>query len=197
MTVWLCVGSGWSATTSWRCGCTPAPPSCASTSRCESSRGRTRLQPRREQLPSCGHPALVYDIVRVWVEIMGSQKCGRIVGKSQSVLIMINPIIYTRTRILYASLVLCARGTLRIAASPLSQVLYLRCDQEAACGCRPDVHRPSKQDVLPGDEEYCADHRVSHSRWHRAFLHIHVCGLGCGSQLRKIAAPLDIRVLLR
>jgi hypothetical protein len=29
---------------------------------------------------------------------MGSQKC-RIVGKSQSVLIMINPIIFTRTRI--------------------------------------------------------------------------------------------------
>ena len=35
---------------------------------------------------------------------------------------MINPIIFIRTRILYASLVLrlCARGTLRIAASPLS-----------------------------------------------------------------------------
>jgi hypothetical protein len=35
--------------------------------------------------------------VRVRVEIMGSQKC-RILGKSQSVLIMINPIIFTRTR---------------------------------------------------------------------------------------------------
>jgi hypothetical protein len=33
----------------------------------------------------------------VRVEIMGSQKCG-IVGKSQPVLIMINPIIFTRTR---------------------------------------------------------------------------------------------------
>jgi hypothetical protein len=33
----------------------------------------------------------------VRVEIMGSQKC-RIVGKSQSVLIMISPIISTRTR---------------------------------------------------------------------------------------------------
>jgi hypothetical protein len=33
----------------------------------------------------------------VRVETMGSQKCG-IVGKSQSVLIMINPIIFTRTR---------------------------------------------------------------------------------------------------
>eukprot|EP01047_Picozoa_sp_COSAG01_P048294 COSAG01_NODE_4692_length_4808_cov_9.520493_7_plen_84_part_00 len=31
------------------------------------------------------------------VEIMGSQKC-RIVGKSQSVLLMINPMIFTRTR---------------------------------------------------------------------------------------------------
>jgi hypothetical protein len=36
-------------------------------------------------------------LLRVWVEIMGSQKC-RIVGKSQPVLIMINPIIFTRTR---------------------------------------------------------------------------------------------------
>jgi hypothetical protein len=35
--------------------------------------------------------------VRVRVEIMGSQK-SRIVGKSQSVLMMINPIIFTRTR---------------------------------------------------------------------------------------------------
>jgi hypothetical protein len=35
--------------------------------------------------------------VRVRVEIMGSQKC-RIVGKSQSVLIMIDPITFTRTR---------------------------------------------------------------------------------------------------
>jgi hypothetical protein len=35
--------------------------------------------------------------VRVRVEIMGSQKC-RIAGKSQSVLMMINPIIFTRTR---------------------------------------------------------------------------------------------------
>jgi hypothetical protein len=34
---------------------------------------------------------------RVRVEIMGSQKCG-IVGKSQSILIMIHPIISTRTR---------------------------------------------------------------------------------------------------
>jgi hypothetical protein len=36
--------------------------------------------------------------VRVRVEIMGPQKC-RIVGKSQSVLIVIDPIIFTRTRI--------------------------------------------------------------------------------------------------
>jgi hypothetical protein len=36
--------------------------------------------------------------VRVRVEIMGSQNCG-IVGKSQSVLIMTNPIIFTRTPI--------------------------------------------------------------------------------------------------
>jgi hypothetical protein len=35
--------------------------------------------------------------VRVRVEIMGSQKC-RIVGKSQPVLIVIDPIIFTRTR---------------------------------------------------------------------------------------------------
>jgi hypothetical protein len=36
-------------------------------------------------------------VVRVRVEIMGSQKCG-IVGKSQSVLIMINLNIFTHTR---------------------------------------------------------------------------------------------------
>jgi hypothetical protein len=35
--------------------------------------------------------------LRVRVEIMGSPKC-RIVGESQSVLMMINPIIFTRTR---------------------------------------------------------------------------------------------------
>jgi hypothetical protein len=35
--------------------------------------------------------------VRVRVELMGSQTC-RIAGESQSVLIMINPIIFTRTR---------------------------------------------------------------------------------------------------
>jgi hypothetical protein len=35
--------------------------------------------------------------IRVRVEIMGSQKCG-IVGESQPVLMMINPIIFTRTR---------------------------------------------------------------------------------------------------
>jgi hypothetical protein len=37
--------------------------------------------------------------IRVRVEIMGSQNC-RIVGKSQPVLFMINPIIFTRTRII-------------------------------------------------------------------------------------------------
>jgi hypothetical protein len=37
-------------------------------------------------------------LIRVRVEIVGAQKC-RIVGKSQSVLIMVNPIIFTRTRI--------------------------------------------------------------------------------------------------
>eukprot|EP01047_Picozoa_sp_COSAG01_P011636 COSAG01_NODE_511_length_16061_cov_15.815875_9_plen_43_part_00 len=35
--------------------------------------------------------------VRVRVEIMGSPKCG-IVGKSQSVLVMIDPMIFTRSR---------------------------------------------------------------------------------------------------
>eukprot|EP01047_Picozoa_sp_COSAG01_P045213 COSAG01_NODE_4148_length_5295_cov_7.400115_5_plen_241_part_00 len=39
----------------------------------------------------------VQDQLRVWVEIMGSQK-SIIVGKSQSVLIMVNPIIFIRTR---------------------------------------------------------------------------------------------------
>jgi hypothetical protein len=42
-------------------------------------------------------PLLSNSVIRVRVEIMGSQKC-RNVGKSQSVHIMINPIISTRTR---------------------------------------------------------------------------------------------------
>eukprot|EP01047_Picozoa_sp_COSAG01_P006887 COSAG01_NODE_254_length_20214_cov_25.086254_6_plen_157_part_00 len=39
-----------------------------------------------------------FDALRVRMEIMRSHKCG-IVGKSQSVIMMINPIIFTRTRI--------------------------------------------------------------------------------------------------
>eukprot|EP01047_Picozoa_sp_COSAG01_P093188 COSAG01_NODE_24381_length_781_cov_1.016129_2_plen_146_part_01 len=46
-------------------------------------------------------------LLRVRVEIMGSQKC-RIVGKSQSVLMMIDPIIFTRTRT--ATFLLRAQG---------------------------------------------------------------------------------------
>eukprot|EP01047_Picozoa_sp_COSAG01_P020908 COSAG01_NODE_1196_length_11303_cov_16.500714_14_plen_63_part_00 len=49
--------------------------------------------------PSPAHAAVL--IVRVRVEIMGSQTC-RIAGKSQSVLIMINPMIFTRTRTYWA-----------------------------------------------------------------------------------------------
>jgi choline dehydrogenase-like flavoprotein len=41
--------------------------------------------------------SLVTPVIRVRVEMMGSPKC-RIVGKSQSVHMMINPIIFTRTR---------------------------------------------------------------------------------------------------
>jgi hypothetical protein len=47
-------------------------------------------------------------MIRVRVEIMGSQKCG-IVGKSQSVLIVTNPNIFTRTRIIAPSRRHCAR----------------------------------------------------------------------------------------
>jgi hypothetical protein len=39
----------------------------------------------------------LFACIRVQVEIMGSQKC-RIVGKSQSAVMMINPIIFTHTR---------------------------------------------------------------------------------------------------
>jgi hypothetical protein len=46
---------------------------------------------------AAGDAALALRQVRVRVKIMGSQKCG-IVGKYQSVLIMINTIISTRTR---------------------------------------------------------------------------------------------------
>jgi hypothetical protein len=42
-------------------------------------------------------PRKRHGVVRVRVEIMGSQTCGN-VGKSQWVLVMINPIISTRTR---------------------------------------------------------------------------------------------------
>jgi hypothetical protein len=67
--------------------------------------------------------------LRVRVEIIGSQKHG-IVGKSQSVLIMINPMIFTRTRTKARSPVeqqlcvpVCAlRAELRRAPSPLLQV---------------------------------------------------------------------------
>jgi hypothetical protein len=51
------------------------------------------------QQPPC---VVLAGMVRVRVEIMGLQKC-RIVGKSEAVLIMINPIIFTRTRISAAS----------------------------------------------------------------------------------------------
>jgi hypothetical protein len=46
------------------------------------------------------------DLVRVWGEITGSQNC-RIVGKSQSVLIMIDPMISPRTRRPYPCLSAC------------------------------------------------------------------------------------------
>ena len=48
-----------------------------------------------ELFPRAGATAMV----RVRAEIMGSQKCG-IVGKSQSVLLVINPIIFTCTRMI-------------------------------------------------------------------------------------------------
>jgi hypothetical protein len=57
-----------------------------------------RPRPPRRCGPRCaraaGRPA---DMIRVRVEIVGSQKCG-IVGESQPVLIMINPIIFARAR---------------------------------------------------------------------------------------------------
>ena len=65
---------------------------------------------------TAGRPAVRhthrYDM-RVRVEIMGSQNC-RIVGKSQSVLVIINPIIFTRTRMCACMLDwLCAGGGAR------------------------------------------------------------------------------------
>jgi hypothetical protein len=52
----------------------------------------------RRLVLSCGWVKVGRD-VRVRVEIMGSQKC-RTVGKSQSVFDTINPVIFTRTRII-------------------------------------------------------------------------------------------------
>jgi hypothetical protein len=48
-------------------------------------------------LSACPSGAARADDLQVRGKIMGSQNCG-IVGKSQSVLIMINSIIFTRTR---------------------------------------------------------------------------------------------------
>jgi hypothetical protein len=51
----------------------------------------------RERYPVCGSDVLcVGQFIRVWVKIMGPGKYEN-VGKSQSVVIMINPIIFTRT----------------------------------------------------------------------------------------------------
>jgi hypothetical protein len=61
---------------------------------------KTQGLPHRPDLMANLQKALRSSALRVRVEIMGSQKC-RIVGKSQSVLIMINPIIFTRTRSYY------------------------------------------------------------------------------------------------
>jgi hypothetical protein len=70
----------------------------------------------------------------VRVEVMGSQKC-RIVGKSQSVFIMIYPIIFTRTRTVQLA---CCPGT---ASLPWVQGLA-HTPLAAAAGChtqRADV----------------------------------------------------------
>jgi hypothetical protein len=53
--------------------------------------------PRTGCLSQGGRGEARRELIRVRVKIMGSQKCG-IVGKSQSVLIMIDPMISTRTR---------------------------------------------------------------------------------------------------
>eukprot|EP01047_Picozoa_sp_COSAG01_P033587 COSAG01_NODE_2478_length_7613_cov_477.283737_4_plen_335_part_00 len=53
------------------------------------------------------HPGASYLSIWVRVEVMGSQNC-RIVRKSQSVLMMINPIIFTRTRTVQLA---CCPGT--------------------------------------------------------------------------------------
>jgi hypothetical protein len=69
-------------------------------------------------------------ILRVRVEIMGSQKCG-IVGKSQSVLIMISPIIFTRAR--RAQSPTCPK---RIAiSSALSERVRVRVRVSESGGC--------------------------------------------------------------
>jgi hypothetical protein len=77
-------------------------------------RGATQLAGNGEHGAGPGHTHL-----RVRVEIMGSQKCG-IVGKSQSVLITINPIIFTRTRTSPVS-----RGTPGWPARPFPSSIFL------------------------------------------------------------------------
>jgi hypothetical protein len=88
---------------------TPAPRGgAASPRRCDASPARQeeasypapRPPGSRQWLPR-SNPAAAPDLraaaKRVRVKILGSQKC-RVVGKSQTVLIMTNPIIFTRTR---------------------------------------------------------------------------------------------------
>jgi hypothetical protein len=66
-------------------------------------RQESRLRPggsgaqRRADSSGSGSTYQLGTYGRVRVEIMGSPKCG-IVGKSQPVLMMINPMIFTRTR---------------------------------------------------------------------------------------------------
>jgi hypothetical protein len=71
-------------------------------------------------------------VLRVRVEIMGSQKCG-IVGQSQPVLIMINPIIFTRTRIGCCCYGSSASGEASGAAS------WNACSSKHACSIAANV----------------------------------------------------------
>eukprot|EP01047_Picozoa_sp_COSAG01_P055915 COSAG01_NODE_6280_length_3755_cov_33.946663_3_plen_125_part_00 len=68
-------------------------------------------------------------MIRVWVEIMGPGKCG-IVGKSQWVLIMIDPVVSTRTRRMRPG------GKARLTVPPELGKCCASLDPERVHGCR-------------------------------------------------------------
>jgi hypothetical protein len=93
--------------------------------------------------------ALAWPGIQVRVEITGSQKCG-IVGKSQSVLMVINPIIFTRPRTLRPERRLGGVCWVRGVNCPFSIV---KCNSRCTCTCmharvRAASHRTTSDQMM-------------------------------------------------